>query len=89
MSFGKIRNQIGFRCRLTLEDGIREIWQAFEDKRIVDYTDAKYYNQKFLKLAGAPFCKDELDAHVMAAFANARVPSQKPSSILAAVAGSR
>jgi nucleoside-diphosphate-sugar epimerase len=88
VSFGKIRNQIGFQCRLTLEDGIREIWQAFEDKRIVDYTDAKYYNQKFLKLAGAPYCKDELDAHVMAAFANARVPSQKPSSILAAVAGS-
>src|SRR6202022_1881314 len=84
VSFGKIRNQIGFRCRLSLEDGIREIWKAFENKQIVDYTNAKYYNQKFLKLAGAPSCTNELDSHVMAAFANTRVADQKPSSLLAA-----
>jgi nucleoside-diphosphate-sugar epimerase len=89
VSFGKIRNQIGFRCRLNLEDGIREIWQAFEEKRIVDYTDAKYYNQKFLKLSGAPSCKDELDSRVMAAFASTRTAGQSPASILAALAGSR
>lgn len=89
VSFGKIRNQIGFRCRLSLEDGIREIWKAFEDKQIVDYTDAKYYNQKFLKLAGAPSCTNELDSHVITAFANTRVADAKPSSLLPAVAASR
>ena len=89
VSFGKIRNQIGFRCRLSLEDGIREILQAFEDKRIVDYTDPKYYNQKFLTLAGAPACKDDLDARVMAAFANARTPGapvRNAASVLATLA---
>jgi nucleoside-diphosphate-sugar epimerase len=88
VSFGKIRNQIGFRCQITIEEGIREIWQAFEHRQIVDYTDARYYNQKFLKLAGAPACKDELDSHVMAAFANTRVSAPKPSGVMAAVAGS-
>jgi nucleoside-diphosphate-sugar epimerase len=89
VSFGKIRNQIGFRCRLTLDEGIREIWDAFEDKRIVDYTDPRYYNQKFLTLAGAPACKDELDSRVMAAFASARTPGgrRQNASVLAAVAG--
>jgi nucleoside-diphosphate-sugar epimerase len=89
VSFGKIRNQVGFRCRISLEEGIREIWKAFEEKLIIDYTDAKYYNQKFLKLAGAPACKDELDSNVISAFANTRVSGQKPSSLLAAAAGSR
>ncbi len=70
VSFGKIRNQVGFRCRMKLEDGIREIWQAFEDKKIIDYNDAKYYNLKFLKLSGAPAFKNELDSNVIAAFAH-------------------
>jgi nucleoside-diphosphate-sugar epimerase len=74
VSFEKIRNQIGFECHWTLEDGIREIKQALENKLIADYRDARYSNLQFLKLCGTPMCKDELDRHLMAALANAPAP---------------
>ena len=71
VSFDKIRDQLGFEASRDLEYGIGEFKRAFEQKEIVDYTDARYHNQKFLKMSGAPLCKEELDAHLMAAFAAA------------------
>jgi hypothetical protein len=71
VSFEKIHGQLGFTSSWQLEDGMRQLRQAFEDKEIVDYTDTRYYNQKFLKIAGSPSRKASLDEHLMAAFANA------------------
>ena len=83
VSFEKIRNQIGFECQWTLEDGVREIKRAFESKFITDYRDARYSNLQFLKLCGTPVCKDELDRHLMAALANIPAPARQSSTIWA------
>jgi len=83
VSFEKIRNQIGFNCQWTLEDGIREIKRAFESKFITDYRDARYSNLQFLKLCGTPMCKDELDRHLMAALANVPAPTRHSTSLWA------
>jgi nucleoside-diphosphate-sugar epimerase len=87
VSFEKIYNQIGFECRWTLEDGIREIKRAFESKFITDYRDARYSNLQFLKLCGTPLCKDELDRHLMAALAKAPAPARRSSAIWAPSTG--
>ena len=71
VSFDKIYTQMGFQCSWMLEDGMRQLRQAFEDKEIVDYTDSRYYNVKFLKIAGSPSRKASIDEHLMAAFASA------------------
>ncbi len=68
VNFDKIRYRLGFQCRLSLEDGVAELKRAFEDGRIADYTDLRYHNQRFLKAAGSPGHKNELDAALMAAF---------------------
>jgi nucleoside-diphosphate-sugar epimerase len=89
VSFDKIRDQLGFECSLDLDDGIQELRRAFEEERVLDYRDALYYNQEFLKVLGSPSCKDELDKQVMAAFAQAPVPSRKSVSLAVAAAGGR
>jgi len=77
VSFEKIRNQVGFGCQWTVEDGIREIKRAFESKFIADYRDPRYSNLQFLKLCGTPACKDELDRNLIAALANAPAPTRR------------
>ena len=74
VNFDKLLSRTGFRARYTLRDGVEELKKAFDEGRIVDYTDLRYHNQRYLKAAGALGHKDELDAMVMAAFAN-RQPS--------------
>ena len=69
VSFDKIRNRLSFQARYTLDDGIRELRQAFQDRVIADYKDIHYHNQRFLQAAGSPANKRDLDAEVMAAFA--------------------
>jgi nucleoside-diphosphate-sugar epimerase len=71
VSFKKIRDQLGFEASRDLGYGIGELKRAFEQKEIVDYSNARYHNQKFLKMSGTPVCKEELDTHLMAAFAAA------------------
>jgi nucleoside-diphosphate-sugar epimerase len=68
VSFDKIRDQLEFEASRDLGYGISELKRAFEQKEIVDYTNARYHNQKFLKMSGTPLCKEELDEHLMAAF---------------------
>src|SRR5262249_3615659 len=46
--FDKIRRRIGFQCALSLADGIRELKNAFESRRIANYQDIRYHNQHFL-----------------------------------------
>ena len=74
VSFSKIRNQIGFTCQRTLDDGIREISDAFDRGTIEDYQEAFYSNVKFLRLMGALNSTDETTIRVMAAL------STRPSS---------
>jgi hypothetical protein len=83
VSFEKIRNRIGFRCSMTLEEGIRELQRAFDNGDILDYTDPWYHNQKYLKVSGMPPAPTELDMRVMAAFAEA--PAHAGASALTAL----
>ena len=73
VSFAKIRNQVGFECNRTLDDGILEIASAFDRHQIEDYQEAFYSNVKFLRLMGALNSKDDTTSRVMAALSN--VPS--------------
>lgn len=75
VSFQKFRNQIGFDCRRTIEEGILELKQAFEDRKVVDYKDVFYDNRKFIEAIGASTHTDETDALVMAAFSGSSEPS--------------
>ncbi|HVW11023.1 MAG TPA: NAD-dependent epimerase/dehydratase family protein [Bryobacteraceae bacterium] len=68
VSFKKIQSQLGFDCSWNLDDGIRELRQAFEDGKVADYRDISYDNRKFLKAIGISTRTDEMDAKVMAAF---------------------
>jgi nucleoside-diphosphate-sugar epimerase len=70
VSFAKIRNQIGFSCQRTIDDGIRELSDAFDRGTIADYQEAFYSNVKFLRLMGALNSKDETTSCVMAALSN-------------------
>ncbi|MCZ2146668.1 MAG: NAD-dependent epimerase/dehydratase family protein [Bryobacterales bacterium] len=67
--FDKIRRELGFECRVTLEEGVEDLRAALVTKKIGDYTDSLYHNQRFLKAAGRLTSKEEIDAQVMAAFA--------------------
>jgi nucleoside-diphosphate-sugar epimerase len=72
VNFDKLVNRTGFHARYTLRDGVEELKKAFDEGRIVDYTDLRYHNQRYLKAAGTLGHKGEVDAMVMAAFANQR-----------------
>jgi len=75
VSFRKIRSDLGFFCSKTLEDGIKELKVAFENRLIMDYHLPLYSNVKFLQQYGSPLQQDEIGAQVMAALAKpAEVP---------------
>jgi hypothetical protein len=69
VSFQKIRSQVGFESKRSLEDGIRELKQVMQTGKVTDYRDISYDNCKFIKTVGASSHADEIDARVMAAFA--------------------
>jgi nucleoside-diphosphate-sugar epimerase len=71
VSFQKIHNQLGFDCTRSLEEGIRELKNAFEEKKVADYRDILYDNRKFIEAIGVSAHTNEIDARVMAAFAAA------------------
>lgn len=72
VSFDKIYRQIGFRAKVQLADGIKELKEWLESGKIYDYTDALFHNQRFLEQAGSPAIGSTVDADVMAAFATHR-----------------
>jgi len=71
VSFAKIRSQLGFQCEISVEDGIRELKDAFACGLITDYRSNRYNNQKYLSEAGSPIHMCDMDANIMAAFATA------------------
>jgi hypothetical protein len=46
----KICNVLGFRPRYTVQDGVREMMDAFATGQITDYRDPRYNNSSFLRL---------------------------------------
>jgi len=70
VNFDKLLKVTGFQARYTIRDGVEELKNAFDEHRIVDYTDLRYHNQRFLKAVGSMAHKDEVDVLVMAAFSN-------------------
>jgi nucleoside-diphosphate-sugar epimerase len=50
VSFKKIKNELGFETKKSVEDGIREIYHSLKEGNFRDYLDQKYYNhQKIIK----------------------------------------
>jgi nucleoside-diphosphate-sugar epimerase len=70
VSFDKIREQVGFRCSKTVNDGILELKGAFEAGQISDYLSPVYSNVKYLQKYGSPQQTNQVGAQVMAALAN-------------------
>ncbi len=68
VSFRRIHDRLGFRCRLGLDEGIAALRRSFEEHSIPDYTDVRYNNQKFLALAGRGVEANRVQSRVMAAF---------------------
>jgi nucleoside-diphosphate-sugar epimerase len=73
VNFSKIEKRVGFRCRYTLEDGVREIKAAFDSNEIGNYRDIRFSNLGFLSETGTPENKSEFDEAVMAAFGGAQI----------------
>lgn len=84
VSFKKIQSQLGFDCVWSLEEGIRELKQAFIDGKVADYRDISYDNKKFLKAVGISTRTDEMDAKVMAAFSEPCEPFSADTANLVA-----
>jgi nucleoside-diphosphate-sugar epimerase len=52
VSFAKIRDELGYRTRRSLDEGIAEIRDAVINGTIEDYLDARYSNHKTLVVQG-------------------------------------
>jgi len=80
VNFAKIEQRLGFRCKYSLLDGVRQMKAAFETGDVGSYKNAKFSNVIFLRESGAPLNKSEFDAGVMAAFSQ-----EQPHSTAATV----
>ncbi len=52
VNFSKVQQTLGFVPQWTLEQGINQVVEAIRDGKVVDYTNAKYSNVKFLSEEG-------------------------------------
>lgn len=68
VSFDKIRTLVGFHASKSLEEGIRELREAFEKGQIENYKDPLYSNLSYVKTYGGFHSERDLDVQVMAAF---------------------
>jgi nucleoside-diphosphate-sugar epimerase len=57
VSFAKIRRTLSFEPERRVENGVREVIQAFESGRVADYRNPKYSNEKFLTEHGIDLFK--------------------------------
>jgi nucleoside-diphosphate-sugar epimerase len=73
VSFDKIKNQLGFKARLLLEDGISELKNALDEGTISDYRDTAYNNQLFLRDTGLMALKNAIDREMMTSLAGANL----------------
>lgn len=49
VNFSKIQKHLGYRPQWTVQQGIRQVIDAFEKGHVVDYTEARYSNVKYLE----------------------------------------
>ncbi len=54
VKFDKLLTQTGLRARYSVYDGVEEIKRALEERKVADYTDVRYNNERWLKLVGSP-----------------------------------
>jgi nucleoside-diphosphate-sugar epimerase len=80
VSFDKIHQWIGFRCNFSLLDGIQECKASFEEKRIADYRDPWYHNDRVIQSGILTAYKSDFDSQVMAAFAGPLTEAAAPAS---------
>lgn len=80
VNFDKIEQLVGFQCRYMLEDGVRQIKQAFDQNLIKDYKDTRFSNLVYLRQTGTPGNKSDVDADVMAAFGGEHIRNLKKAS---------
>jgi nucleoside-diphosphate-sugar epimerase len=65
VSFAKIRNELNFEPQWTLELGIQQVLEAIARGDIIDYSEAKYSNVKFLSAQGNERLSRSTWAHEM------------------------
>jgi len=53
VSFQKIRKEISFLPKWSVEKGIHQVYDSFNDGKVHDYKDARYSNVKFLSEEGS------------------------------------
>ena len=49
VSFDKIRDRLGFECRMGIEAGVREILTAFDRGQVADFRDPRYSNVQLIE----------------------------------------
>ena len=52
VGFKRIREELGFQCRHTVDDAIREVGELFSSGAVVDFTDEQFHNAKWLSSNG-------------------------------------
>jgi nucleoside-diphosphate-sugar epimerase len=52
VSFAKIRAELGFAPKWTVEQGVRQVIQALSTGQVADYRDARHNNYLFMKAEG-------------------------------------
>jgi len=80
VSFDKVRQQLGFECSIDLDEGIREMHEAFLSGEVLDYTDIRFHNQRFLQRSGILMPPKKLDGDIMAAFAQKKLAAKAIAS---------
>lgn len=54
VNFTKVQQALGFAPQWTLEQGINQVVEAIKSGKVIDYSNAKYSNVKFLSEEGMP-----------------------------------
>jgi nucleoside-diphosphate-sugar epimerase len=68
VDFKKAERSLGFRCTVSLREGISELRRALEDGSVKDYNDLRYNNQKYLSQFGQLSMTRDVDQRIVDAF---------------------
>jgi nucleoside-diphosphate-sugar epimerase len=49
VNFNRIKKDLGFKAKYTIQDAVKEIYKAFEDKTITSMNEDVYFRVKYLK----------------------------------------